>query len=208
MDCVSSGSFPDATFPNDLPKYMTDLEFQALLEKYSSLETRVGHIMQEICSPFCKVCIQPCCRVGICREAAESPFLLAVQQSQSPSKIAFDPKLGYLGPRGCKLGAGRPPVCHAFVCGPVLRRQESDMHRYALECLGDLVGFIGKRVCRGRQLVEALTDSDMRASNMAEFQNRLNTAEAAIIVLDEFLTKGRKPSDRDMNVLAIIRKPS
>ncbi len=82
------------------------------------------------------------------------------------------------------------------------------MHRYALECLGDLVGFIGKRVCRGRQLVEALTDSDVRASNMAEFQNRLNTAETAIIVLDGFLTKGRKPSDRDMNVLAIIRKPS
>src|SRR5687767_5043651 len=95
---------------------MTDPEFNNLLEDYRAIERGVGRLMQEVCAPFCSVCPTPCCRTAICREAAESPFLLAVHGAQQ----AFDPKSGYLGATGCKLGVGRPPVCHAYICNRIM----------------------------------------------------------------------------------------
>ena len=122
-----------------------------MLAAYRSLELRVEVLMSAACTPFCKVCPTPCCRTAICREAAESPFLLAVHGSRQ----TFDAKSGYLGATGCKLGAGRPPVCHAFICGRILSEQKSDHRRFALECLGDLIGYLGKRVWLKRLLKPA-----------------------------------------------------
>jgi hypothetical protein len=186
---------------------MTDLEFHELLENYRCCELRAASLMQKVCAPFCIVCEKTCCRVGICKEAAESPFLLAVQGMRMTAQVAFDTQQGYLGDSGCKLDAGRPPVCHAFVCGTIAKHLASDEHLYALECLGDLVGFIGKKVWRGRQLVEALTANDLRESNITVFQCRLATATSAITILEEFWQHDRKPGPEAMRVLSSIRKP-
>lgn len=160
--------------------------------------------MQGVCGPFCGVCKTPCCRVDICREAFESPFLLAVHGRKEP----FDHKSGYLSCSGCKLTIGRPPLCHAFVCDLIVRNQPTDEHRYALDCLGDLVGFIQTKVWQKRQLIEAMTEADLLNSSKAIFDARLETAEAAFSVLDSFFTHRCTFGFQELNILNRIRKHS
>ena len=181
---------------------ITESEFNSILETYRSFELKVGKLMQGVCGPFCGVCKTPCCRVDICREAFESPFLLAVHGA----KQTFDPKSGYLGCAGCKLTTGRPPLCHAFVCDLIVRNQPSDEHRYALDCLGDLVGFIQTKVWHKRQLIEAMTDTDLRKADKSIFDARLATAEAAFTVLDSFFTGHTSLGLHELKILSPVRK--
>ena len=197
-------AIPDRpTAGSSRPECMTVPDFESMLATYRSLELRVEVLMSAACTPYCAVCPTPCCRTAICREAAESPFLLAVHGSRQ----AFDAKLGYLGATGCKLGAGRPPVCHAFICGRILSQQESEHHRYALECLGDLVGFLGKQVWLKRHLVEALSEADLEKSNMHRFQSRLDTGSDALVILEKFFSGGQNLEASEITRLAMIRKP-
>ncbi len=159
--------------------------------------------MQGVCGPFCGVCKTPCCRVDICREAFESPFLLAVHGE----KQTFDRKSGYLGCTGCKLTTGRPPLCHAFVCDLIVKSQPSDDHRYALDCLGDLVGFIQTKVWQKRQLIEAMTEADLLNSNKTIFDTRLAIAEEAFTVLHAFFTHHQPLGFPELTTLAQVRKP-
>jgi hypothetical protein len=182
---------------------MTDPDFNALLDDYRGLESRVGVLMQGICTPFCSVCPTPCCRTAICREAEESPFLRAVHGGRQ----GFDSKLGYLGPRGCKLGNGRPPICHAFICGRILSRQSGDQRRFALEVLGDLVGWLGKKVWLNRHLVEAITAPDLRESNLGLFRKRLTTGAAVLAVLEDYFAGDRELDAAELRQLARIKKP-
>lgn len=183
---------------------MTDPEFESLLSTYRSLELRVEVLMSEACTPFCKVCPTPCCRIAICQEAAESPFLLAVHGSRQ----VFDAKRGYLGATGCKLGAGRPPVCHAFICGRILSQQPGEQRRYALECLGDLVGYLGKQVWMKRHLVEALTDADLGKANRTTFQARLTTGAEVMAILESYFAHDRDLDEVEIACLATVRKPA
>lgn len=181
---------------------ITACEFNSTLETYRSFELKVSGLMQGICAPYCGVCKTPCCRVGICREAFDSPFLLAVHGAGQ----TFDPKSGYLGSTGCKLTTGRPPLCHAFVCGLIVRNQPSDEHRYALDCLGDLVGFIQTKVWQKRQLVEAMTMADLLNADQSVFDARLALAESAFTVLDSFFTHHHALGFRELEILNHIRK--
>ncbi len=183
---------------------MTDPDFESMLVAYRSIELRVQVLMSEACTPFCRVCPTPCCRTSICREAAESPFLLAVHGS----KQAFDGKLGYLGATGCTLGAGRPPVCHAFICGRILSHQPGDQRRFALKCLGDLIGYLGKQVWVKRHLVEALSDADLRKANLTKFQSRLTTGAEVMDILESFFARERDLEQEELTLLGAIRKPN
>lgn len=185
---------------------MTDAELASMLEDYRSLEQRVSALMQGACAPFCSVCKNPCCRVEICREAAESPFLQAVQRLPSLEKSTFDRKSGYLSCTGCTLKAGRPPICHAFVCSLIITSQPSDLHRYALECLGDLVTHIGAKIWLGGHVVETVTDHDVRRINLANFRKRLSQAEAAFDVLQPFFAGSAVLVEHDLQILSAIRK--
>ena len=182
---------------------MTDPDFESLLGAYRALELRVEALMSDACTPFCKVCPTPCCRIAICREAAESPFLLAVHGSRQ----AFDAKRGYLGATGCTLGAGRPPVCHAFICGRILSQQPGEQRRFALECLGDLIGYLGKQVWMKRHLVEALSDTDLRKANRTSFRSRLTTGAAVMDILESYFARDRDLDEAEIDSLAIVRKP-
>jgi hypothetical protein len=183
---------------------MTDPDFETLLDAYRNLELRVAILMSAACTPYCKVCPTPCCRIAICKEAAESPFLLAVHGS----KQDFDAKRGYLGATGCTLGAGRPPVCHAFICGRILSQQADEQRRFALECLGDLVGYLGKQVWMKRHLVEALSDTDLRKANRTTFQARLTTGAEVMDILESYFNRDDDLDKVEIARLAMIRKPA
>ncbi|WP_035601135.1 hypothetical protein [Haloferula sp. BvORR071] len=181
---------------------MTDPDFTALLEDYRSFERGVMRVMEKECTPHCSVCPTPCCRTAICREAAESPFLLAVHGSRQ----AFDEKTGYLGARGCKLGVGRPPICHAFLCHRIMDAQPDDQRRYALDVLGELVGYVGKKVWLKRHLVEALDDADLRKTDRDLFRRRISAAAAAFEILEAYFAGERDLAQADLQVLQVIRK--
>lgn len=181
---------------------MTDAEFTALLEDYRSIELGVGRLMQTECAPFCSVCPTPCCRTAICREAAESPFLLAVHGGRT----AFDRKEGYLGATGCKLGVGRPPICHAFICNRIMGQQPDDERRHALDVLGELIGFVGKKVWLRRHLVEALTDTDLRKADAELFRQRLTTAASVLTLLEGYLGGSQALGAPERALLESIKK--
>ena len=202
FDLAASGRAADAFLPLKHPVH-NDLEFDALLDDYRALELRVGEVMRAVCAPYCGDCPTPCCRIAICREAGESPFLKAVHGSRQ----AFDMKSGYLGTTGCKLGAGRPPVCHAFICGRIMSRQPGEERPYALEVLGDLVGYLGKGVWMKRHLVEAMTDADLRNADRRKFRSRLETAAAAMDILESYFASGRGLEASERTILGLIRKP-
>ena len=178
-------------------------EIHSVLDQYRDLESRTASLMQGVCGQLCRACTASCCRVEICREALQSPFLRAVQGTSTD----FDDGLGFRGCNGCTLKAGRPPVCHAYVCHRILAGQPDDVRRYVIECLGDLVGFMGTGVWLGRHLVEMLADSDLHASNMPMFLSRMKTAAIALGLLDAALNHDGKLNAQEMSVLALIRKP-
>lgn len=181
---------------------MSDPEFTALLDDYRAIELGVGRLMQAACAPHCSVCPTPCCRTAICREAAESPFLLAVHGGRQ----AFDLESGYLGAKGCKLGTGRPPLCHAFICNRIMSQQPSDERRRALDVLGEIVGYTGKSVWLKRHLVEAMTDADLRNADRQQFRKRLDTAAAALEVLESYFSRERDFDDAENALLQAIKK--
>lgn len=191
---------PDASRQEE----MRNSDFESLLEDYRSIELRVEVLMSKACAPHCSVCPTPCCRIAICREAAQSPFLLAVHGSRQP----FDAKRGYLGATGCKLGSGRPPVCHAFICDRILRHKASDHRRFALECLGDLIGYMGKQLWLKRHLVEALSDADLLKVNHTSFRSRLSEGAQALGILESYWISDQDFDAAEIASLGLIRKPT
>ena len=181
---------------------MIESEWGKLLDEYRSIEIRVGKLMTQICSPYCRVCPSPCCRLDICKEAVESPFLLAVHGAG----ISFDAKNGYLGCSGCRLTVGRPPICHAFVCDRIMNDQKDDLHRYAIDCVGELMTYIGKRAWRGRQLVEAMIKSDLAAIDLVMSRDRLQDARAALVILEPYFTESKPWDEVQWRTLIKVRK--
>ena len=181
---------------------MIESEWETLLDEYRSIEKRVGTLMSLICAPYCRVCPTPCCRLDICKEAVESPFLLAVHGAG----ISFHAKDGYLGCSGCRLTVGRPPICHAFVCDRIMNDQQNDLHRYAIDCVGELMTYIGKRAWRGRQLVEAMITSDLAHVDMAMLRDRLQDARSALIILEPYFIESTPWTEQQWRTLLKIRK--
>jgi hypothetical protein len=181
---------------------MNESKWEKLLDEYRSIELRVGKLMTQICAPYCRVCPTPCCRLDICKEAVESPFLLAVHGAG----ISFDAKNGYLGCSGCRLKVGRPPICHAFVCDRIMNDQKEDLHRYAIDCVGELMTYIGKRSWRGRQLVEAMTTSDLTQVDTVSLSDRLQDAFAALAILEPYFAESKAWEEHQWRTLLNVRK--
>lgn len=132
-----------------------------LMAEYTGLERRVRRATREICAPFCRACSKVCCRPDICRDVAESPFLAEVWAMSRP-RARFTVSRGFLGRAGCRLEAGRPPVCYSFNCRAILEGQQSPDQEYALKAISELMVFVGRRALGSRHLVE-LIDGDQLA---------------------------------------------
>ena len=158
-------------------------------------------MMQGECASFCKVCPTPCCKISICKEAEESPFLSAVHKRTQ----AFDGDTGYLGACSCKLSTGRPPVCHAYICSKILDACPTQDHRYALECLGRLVDFVCKGIWKRRHAVEAVDQEDLEAIHLQKFQTAMVKGKAAMEILKSFFQNERALQPEDLQILARIK---
>ena len=87
-----------------------------LLDRYVGLEREIQSLISPLVRRYCEVCAGTCCRIDICKESIESEFLALLVAKQG---IRYDDRNGWLGPDGCRLEYGRPPVCYEFFCDDI-----------------------------------------------------------------------------------------
>jgi hypothetical protein len=92
-------------------------ELTDLLDRYVCLERKIQSLISPLVLRYCAVCAGTCCRREICEESIESEFLALLVTRQ---KIRYDDRNGWLGPDGCRLEYGRPPVCYDFFCEDIM----------------------------------------------------------------------------------------
>jgi hypothetical protein len=168
--------------PDMLPKNISDFVFA-----YSLLEQAVQQRITRICASVCSVCSCFCCKIVFCRESMESPFLQQVMNAV-PASGAWDPVKGWIGNLGCRLAAGRPPVCYAFVCGELAAQQVSNEHRYVLNVLSMLMTYVGRNALGKRHLVELC---DLQRINTARLARQQVVAGTILSHIDGFYENPR-----------------
>jgi hypothetical protein len=151
------------------------------LASYIHLEKAVQMRMVQLCGPYCRSCLSPCCKIDFCRESRQSPFLrLITDRSPPPGKWT---SRGWLKAKGCALTAGRPPVCYSFCCDIIALAQPTPAHRYALNVLSALISYTGRNAHGSRHLVELPALQDL---NLDRLQRQCDTALAVLDHLDQF----------------------
>ena len=155
------------------------VDINRLIDAYGGFEQRVRQEMERRCRVFCAACRQVCCRVHFCVETRESVFLKQVARRYSPH-AGFDSVHGWLGPDGCSLVAGRPPVCYEFLCRDIPDAIHGDPHRrHAMLTLSMLVTHLGRRAVGGQHLVELTDKTALMRIAGSRFYAHLAQAEAA-----------------------------
>ena len=123
------------------------------MRAYGLLELRVSALLAGQFVSGCAACGGRCCEVDICRESLESDWLRLLSSSSGEKGAAFDPISGWRSPAGCRLPIGRPPICYAFFCKPVIESLPSDNYRENLLAASTLVPAVGERALGRRHLV-------------------------------------------------------
>ncbi|WP_144413821.1 hypothetical protein [Kiritimatiella glycovorans] len=150
----------------------------SILEAYGDLERRVQQRITRRWGGVCAHCATSCCRVDICEEALESVFLCRVREHfDQPGD--FDPRFGWLGPGGCRLEVGRPPVCYAFFCDEI-RNSLTPEAREQLDRLGSIMDRVGRVGPRGLHLVELTDPGDLEEINLDRFLSYADRARRAL----------------------------
>ena len=98
---------------NSLSRF-SDLCLQ-IIHEYRQLEMQASRCLSGFCHAFCNGC-GDCCKADICVEAVESAWLRIVREQEGSKISRFNRSTGWLSARGCRLQAGRPPLCHEFFC--------------------------------------------------------------------------------------------
>ncbi len=167
------------------------MDLSEIISIYGKLEQELQQRMSARCAGFCVQCHSSCCRIDFCLEALESPFLQKVRNRFAPS-ATWDPKTGYLRENGCGLAAGRPPVCHEFICRLISEGQPDEAHRRALQKLGMILTQAGKNAFGKRHLVEL---NNLERLNFKRLACQLAQGRSVLCRLDGFWHADGQGSD-------------
>ncbi|VGO20714.1 hypothetical protein [Pontiella sulfatireligans] len=162
-----------------------------LLEPYAELEGAVRQLMAQLFSDACGMCTACCCRADICEEATSSAFLSLLLERQGVKAADMDDRYGWLDLHGCSLEYGRPPICYIYFCDQLLSRLPDDETRYASTMLGKLMNHVGHQALGGWHLVEIMDPADLEKVDVDGLFQRLEEAQAAFEVIEEFCQTGR-----------------
>jgi len=177
---------------------------KTILEPYAELEQSVGLLMKSFSSSLCGSCSACCCRADICEEAANSAFLSMLLDKQGLSRDDMDDRIGWRDLQGCSLEYGRPTVCYAFFCNDLLDRLPDDDARYAATVLGRLMDHVGKEALGGWHLTEIMNPADLEKIPVERLHERIEEAQAAVEVIDQYTQTGRLDAE-DRQILLQIR---
>jgi hypothetical protein len=96
------------------------------------------------------------------------------------------------------LKAGRPPVCHEFLCNTIVDEQATYLHKSVIKALSQLMTYIGKNALGGQHLVEVMIEDRFYDINLSRMQHRLMDAKLAFKQIQEFY------ADRRLNSKAFV----
>jgi len=162
-----------------------------ILDPYAELETSIRQLMTQLFSETCGMCTACCCRADICEEAMESAFLSKLLEKQGLSVVDMDDRYGWLDIDGCSLEYGRPPVCYTYFCDELLARLPGDDSRHVAQTLGRLMNHIGQNALGDWPLVETMNPNDLDKVSTDGLFQRLEEAQAAFEVIEEYTQTGR-----------------
>ena len=164
---------------------MTHTQLLQLVDYYADLEIRVQRLMKQACRPVCASCLKICCRPEMCRESLESPFLVLAKE-RGETKPTWSEERGLLGPKGCALSVGRPPVCYEFLCQAILENQPNQAARLKLKDLAMVLTRAGQRALGSDHIVEIMTMERLAQVKPPRLAAHFALAEAELIEFESF----------------------
>ncbi|MGD2270709.1 MAG: hypothetical protein PVI06_09945 [Desulfobacterales bacterium] len=182
---------------------MSALNF--IISKYATFESKVQDYSSSYFRPYCSVCTDVCCKPEFCQETLDSPFLALVRATHKPA-APYSSDTGWLSETGCILTIGRPPVCYEFLCDEIMTSRSSAMHLYVDNVFSKLISHLGRRIYRGKHLVEIWEHKDLHRVKRSSFENRLMGSQAAFQVIRLFHEENRLPP-QNLEVLRKIAPP-
>ncbi len=84
----------------------------------------------------------------------------------------YDDDKGWLSSKGCNLTAGRPPVCHEFVCNKIRDSVPKDHYSGCLWTVSKLLAWAGENALGDRHLV-TLSTSEIKFLNFDRLRKRI-----------------------------------
>ena len=157
----------------------------AVVLKYCHLELEINHTMSSICRPFCQSCKSVCCKAEFCIESIHSDWLRLVREVGNHSFDQFDETRGWLTPNGCRLSAGRPPLCYEFLCEKILENITPGPFSSSFKELSKLLSMAGKNALGTRHLVTL-------SSRAISIKLNFNRIEAKIAAATESFIRLKK----------------
>jgi hypothetical protein len=164
--------------------------------EYSSLEIKVKQLLIKISYPFCTECKACCCREDICSESFNSDWLRIIRSLYDERNSQYDDKKGWLSSYGCKLTAGRPPVCYEYFCDKIIEATPNEKYFRSLKSISKLPSFIGEKALGNSHLVTLSHNEIESRIKISRLRNRIQRG------LDKF-----QEYERQFTRFASILKP-
>ncbi len=148
----------------------------AVAFKYRYLELEINHTISSICSPFCRPCKGGCCRAEICVESVSSYWLRLVRTVENHNLVQFDENRGWLASNGCRISAGRPPLCYEFLCDKIFENTHPGSFSRSFKELSKLLSLAGKNALGNRHLVTLSSKAISTRLNFIKLEARIAAA--------------------------------
>ena len=143
---------------------------------YQFLEKKVRRLISWLCYPFCSTCRGSCCSEIMCRESLESFWLRRVWRSCGHTYSQYDASRGWLLSDGCRLTAGRPPVCYEYLCDRILGELSDTPQLGHLRELCGLISSVGRKALGGGHLVTLSSDQVLTRFDPARMRKKVSQA--------------------------------
>lgn len=144
--------------------------------KYRQLELEINHTISSICSPFCRPCKGDCCKAEICVESVSSYWLRLVRAVGDHKPVQFDEIRGWLAPNGCRISAGRPPLCYEFLCDKIFENSPPGSFSRSLKDISRLLSMASKNALGNRHLVSLSSKAISTRLNCKKLEARIAAA--------------------------------
>lgn len=161
-----------------------------LIKHYGDFEIKVQDLINKQFGHFCADCQDPCCRLDICEEAADSLFLQRIRAAHN-QELHMTDHYGWLESTGCCLHAGRPPVCSEYLCDELLGNLPNPLERYIALTLSALMTHIGEHAVGELSLCDILHESDLDKVDPNAVLKRLRQADEAFNAILYYCEHGK-----------------
>ena len=147
-------------------------DFITTIQEYQSLEQKVSQQVVSVCRPFCSACSNCCCKTDFCSESLDSYWLRMTWRLAGHDRFQYDDSIGWLSSDGCRLTAGRPPVCYEYLCDGMIADIPAD-RLSRVKVVTTLLSSTGKNALGSRHLVTLTSEQILTRMNFGKLRRRI-----------------------------------